>query len=361
MIKIAFLGDIAFIGKYNLENNKNAKLRLGQLAKKLQEYDLVIANLESPLTEVNRSFICKSMHLKSPTINIELLKYLNIGVVSLANNHAYDYGKKGLNETIEILEANNIEYFGVDDKYIAKVIEGERINISGFCCYSTNACGYMKNGKGINTLIPQSVYNQLEKDLKDDALSILSFHWGDEHTNFPRREHIEFSHELAQKYKAIIYGHHPHVMQGIEKVKDSLIAYSLGNFCFDDCTSINGKLTVKLNDDNKQGYLLEVNINEGKIIRYNTVEIEDKHDEIVIVDNKNVVNQISNCLEEYKDKEGYDLRRKKQYMKTHNEKFGNKDLNWLINRLNYYSIGAVLKSKLTTKVYNGTWSEYIKR
>jgi len=121
-MKIAFLGDIALIGKYDITKNQKAKNRLRILANKLKGYDYVVGNLESPLTEVNRTLVCKSMHLKSSIENIELLKYLNIDAVSLANNHLYDYGRSGLEETILVLDKNNIDWL-----YIEVIFEPDEI------------------------------------------------------------------------------------------------------------------------------------------------------------------------------------------------------------------------------------------
>lgn len=107
---------------YDITKNPNAKIRLNNLSKKLKEYDYVVGNLESPLTNSEHSLVSKSMHLRSATENVELLKHLNINAVSLANNHIFDFGKKGMNETIKTLEDNRIERVEVDKKYLVKEI-----------------------------------------------------------------------------------------------------------------------------------------------------------------------------------------------------------------------------------------------
>src|SRR5690554_6736270 len=198
-MKLAFLGDIALIGKYDLTNNPLVKKRLYTLSEKLQDYDYVVANLETPLTDKTTSWIPKSMHLRSPLLNVELLKYLNIHAVSLANNHIYDYGKKGLMDTISCLENHGIEWFGANSKKLVKSFNGNNVCFSGFCCYSTNGAGYIEKRKssGINTLSWENVKSQIEKDKKNELLSIFSFHWGREHTNYPNYEHMLLSKKLA--------------------------------------------------------------------------------------------------------------------------------------------------------------------
>ena len=256
-MKIAFLGDIALIGKYDLTQSLNAKSRLNTIADYLKNFDHVIGNLETPLTSKKKSLVCKSMHLRSDPINVEILKFLNIDIVSLANNHSYDFGRKGIDDTIEILKSNNIDFYGFDNKYVNI---GD-LTLRGYCCLTTNAFGYNSKTKkkGVNTLDYSKVISDVNNDNINGKLSLLSMHWGDEHTNYPRYEHVKFSRYLSKINNVVINGHHPHVVQGIEKINNSIIAYSQGNFCFDDCKSISGTgMELKQNDSNRESFILEV-------------------------------------------------------------------------------------------------------
>ena len=113
-MKIALLGDVALFGKFDLENNSNAFIYMKDVSEFLKNYDYVIGNLETPFTELKKSFVSKSAHLKSSKKNIELLRHLNISIVNLSNNHIFDYGIKGFESTIDLLGQNKINYFGVD-------------------------------------------------------------------------------------------------------------------------------------------------------------------------------------------------------------------------------------------------------
>ena len=352
-MRVAFVGDIALIGKYNLEENSFAKERLKELRGKLLEFDYVVGNLESPLTKKDSTFVCKSMHLKSSPINIELLEYLNINAVSLANNHMYDYGKKGMQETIEILNNNNIEWFGTNSVSLDKEIKGERLSLSGFCCLSTNGSGYdyINNGTGVNLLKYDRVLKQLEQDRKKNALSLISFHWGEEHTNYPNYEHINLAKLIANRKDVIISGHHPHIIQGVQKIKDSIIAYSLGNCLFDDCISINKKFTVKQNENNKKSFILEVNIENGAIKEYHCHGFKDQADGIELFNIEKELSPISEVLNNIIDIDKYQQLRNEQIMEARKEKFGKKDVKWVLNRMNYYSIGAFISTKIRKNKY----------
>lgn len=352
-MRIAFLGDIALLGKYDLDKNKAARTRLTKLSAKLAEFDYVVGNLESPLTNRTRTFICKSMHLKSPTINVDLLKYLNINAVSLANNHLYDFGTAGLADTIETLNKNNIEWFGANSKALIKEINGERISLSGFCCYSTNGCGYLEDNRkyGINTLTHTNITKQLEFDKKNHAFSITSLHWGDEHTNFPKYEHVYLANKLAQHNKVIIFGHHPHVIQGIQSSQHSLVAYSLGNCLFDDCRSITGSFVLKQNQNNKKSFILDVNIENAAIASYRTHGFKDEESGLEFFAIEDEINEISQFLNKIDDQSIYENMRQSQIRNEIATKFGKRNFKWFLSRLNYYSIGAFISARIRKKKY----------
>jgi len=334
-MKIAFVGDLALIGKYDLTKSPDAIERLKELSNKLNSYDYVVGNLESPLTDVHKTLVCKSIHLRSSRKNIELLKYLNIDAVSLANNHIFDYGKKGLHETIKTLENNGIEYFGIDKKFLLKEIQGEKISISGFCCYSTNGAGYIKNNnhKGINPLTFDAIRKQILLDKKNQAFSIFSFHWGLEHTNYPSFEHISLAKKIASIGDVIIVGHHPHVIQGVQKINNSFIAYSLGNFLFDETKSITGAFTLKQLEENKKSFILGIEIINGTItnIQYQGFK-EDQNNGFEFFDIKNEIDKISKPLKGESLGKAYVEMRREQINKTRRLKFGKRDLKWFISR-----------------------------
>lgn len=352
-MKVAFLGDIAFIGKYDLIQNKKVKEKLKTLSDKLKDYDYVIANLESPLTEATKTLVCKSMHLRSSIKNVELLEYLNIDAVSLANNHVYDFGMFGLDDTIKILDKNNIDWFGVEKKDVTKKIKGEKFSLSGFNCYSTNGSGYRKRNKfkGVNPLVYEDIIEQLEKDKKNEAFSIMSLHWGDEHTNYPRIEHIELAKKIVAKKDVIIHGHHPHVIQGVQKHENSVVAYSLGNFLFDDCVSLNGKFVLKQTEENKKAFILEVEIENGIIINISNIGFKETDEGFEFFDIDDKIMEISKRLDDIISIEEYEKLRLDQINKVRAKKFGKRNFNWLISRLNYYSIGARISSEFRKLKY----------
>ena len=96
----------------------------------------------------------QNQHIYSNEENIEILKYLNIDIVNLANNHLYDYGIEGYQKTKEVLNNNGINYYGIEDKDYLISNSDAKIALTGYCCYSTNGLGYYNSSSkvGINIL-----------------------------------------------------------------------------------------------------------------------------------------------------------------------------------------------------------------
>ncbi len=357
-MKIAFLGDIAFLGQFDKSKNSSAEKKLSFLKKELERFDYVVANLESPLTDRERTLVCKSMHLKAAPCNVDLLKYLNISAVSLANNHIADYGRKGLNDTIQILEKAGIGWFGIGNKSLELFIKGEKVNISGYCCYSSNGTHY--GGKtGVNLLTLDELENQLKKDEANGAFSVMAVHWGMEHTNYPAYEHIKLAHNLLEKHTAVICGHHPHIVQGIERINTSIIAYSLGNAIFDTCVSKNGRLKVELNEDNRKGIIFGVDVEKGKIIDYEVSGFYIGNTGIEKWNMNEHISMISEKLTQIDDAEQYEAMRMSQFQKVIESKFGKHDLKWLMSRMNYYAVGARILGTIRAQKYKKEAERFI--
>jgi poly-gamma-glutamate synthesis protein (capsule biosynthesis protein) len=350
-VKLAFLGDIAIFDNGMLKVGWEKRLK--DIKKVFDEHDIVIANLEVPLTDRKKTSVCKGIHLKSDNRIIPILKYLKINGVCLANNHICDFGISGMEDTIKTLKNENISFYGVNHSEWKINYDNNKIAFHGFCCYSSNGAKYI-NYKGQSGIIPltrKNVIDALEKDKLEGVMSVLSFHWGDEYSQLPNERQVAFVHELADNYNFILHGHHAHVMQGIETFKNSVIAYNQGNFCFDVCASpVNPKLVIKQSDLNKESFILSVEMENNHIISWDSIGIWNESDGIKVIDNKEKVchlsSKITHCNETAYKEESLQMIR---IQKTNN--LAKHNLNWLISKLNYYSIGAKIASYRNEKEY----------
>lgn len=355
-MKIAFLGDMAAFDYGLLKEDWKSYFR--NIANLLSEYDLVLANLETSITERRYTLRCKGMHLKSSSEIADVIKFLNISAVNLCNNHIYDFGRKGVDDTIEALTLAGIDFFGIDGKdYFIKEI-GMRIH--SYCCYSTNASGFLNGeGIGISPLRYPDLLKEVEKDKINQVLSCVCLHWGDEYSPYVNRWQYNCFRKISGVNDCIIYGHHAHMMQGIEIYNRSLAAYNLGNFYFDECISpVNKLIKIKQSSENRESFILSVEIENGKILKYETVCFRFDHNQFVLIDNAKRLNLLSEeikcCAEEnYKEKARVEIERQRK---------GNlapRDRKWLLSKMNYYSIGAKILSEINKKKYYNEFIRYL--
>tara|TARA_B110000285_G_C15143049_1_gene632555 strand:+ start:14686 stop:15771 length:1086 start_codon:yes stop_codon:yes gene_type:complete len=361
-MKIALLGDIAFFGKFSVENNKDLKEYFKDTAALLAGYDLVIGNLETPFVNKEKPYGYKSAYIKSEVSNVALLKYLNIGIVNLANNHIYDFGKLSYELTKKVLKENDIDYFGVEDKEMICDFKENKISLNGYCCYSTNPMGMQPPlKKGINELNYPAVAQRLNDNSAKGLFNIFSFHIGQEHVNVPNYDHIEMARNLAEVGPYIFYGHHPHVAQGIEKHNGSLLAYSLGNFCFDDVyTSKSEEPLIKQTQNNKESFVLELEVENNKLISHKVIPI-------FLGDTKMHIGEqsIADKIDGYSDKlsiekEAYIESRETLINRYIDSRKTMRDLNWYLKRLNYRSFFLLKSAKDNSKKYYENLKRHVK-
>ncbi len=200
---------------------------LAPISSLLRSHDLVIANLEGPIT----TFASVSQGTKpleqnnyiftfSPKTTDALIEG-NIGLVSLANNHVFNFGNQGLSQTKQYLTDAGIAYFGepFSQAYHIEDIRGTRIGFVGF-----------------NEFFPPSKDDVLKtlRSLATTTDFIVAFmHWGYEYTSEPNTYQQSLAREFIDAGADFVVGGHPHVIQTHELYNGKEIYYSLGNFVFD--------------------------------------------------------------------------------------------------------------------------------
>lgn len=256
--QITFVGDTSFCESYHIQLNgedliksKGRAYSLQQVMPILMASDLVVANLETPLTSRARSPLegqKKFIHWSDPVESPKVLKQHNIGVVSLANNHTLDFGTEALLETFESLDKNKIKWFGAGPSaadahrpFRKKITIGNTIipiAIIGAFEYRPNykyRHGFYANdvSPGVNQLAMKRICNQITR-LKSKApqtLVIVFPHWGQNY-EWHAPEQAVIANALSDAGADLIIGHGAHMLGGIERKGTAWIFYSLGNFVF---------------------------------------------------------------------------------------------------------------------------------
>lgn len=202
--------------------------------------DLTFANLESPLTAVPGGTGESQYDLVAPLEAVGALRVAGFDVVSLANNHALDAGEAGLVQTVAVLEQSGIAGLG----------DGETYRLSPV---------------GLTFLALDDSAALLDVDLASREVAaaaqradvvIVSIHWGGEYQAAPAPRQRAIAQALAEAGTSLIVGHGPHILQRVEWVKETLVAYSLGNFLFDQSYPV----------DCRWGAILHVTLQGDRIV-----------------------------------------------------------------------------------------------
>jgi hypothetical protein len=243
-VTIAAVGDI-MLGSTSIDDtflppNDGADI-LKEVTPILSRADIAFGNLEGPLLEGGKTEKCppdskRCFAFRSPTRYGKLLKDAGFDVLSLANNHAFDFGDDGRVSTRKVLDDLGIKHAGSDkEKFAMTVVEskGRRVAFIGF---AHNAIV-----PNVNDLtFARSLVEQANK--KAD-LVVVSFHGGAEGVAAQRvPQNLEmfgtekrgnlplFARTVIDAGADLVLGHGPHVLRGMEIYKDRLVVYSMGNF-----------------------------------------------------------------------------------------------------------------------------------
>lgn len=230
-IKVGFLGDTApGYPTYKPINKSHYLLKL------LGACDLVIANLESPLTTANSTKNWGSS-LRSDPKSVQELKELNINVANLANNHIIDRGLTGLEETLNVLKQHGISSFGAgrDQNHASKPFMPEytvgRLALLAYSYTALNTPSMASgNSPGANPFTLEEAKRQIASLKNKGYVVCTSYHGGDEFFRIPCPKYRTVLKELAKAGANLVIGHHAHLFQGVEICDGSIIAYGLGNF-----------------------------------------------------------------------------------------------------------------------------------
>ena len=260
-LKLAFVGDILLAGQAGrIMQSRGTSYPLAKVAPILKRADLAFGNLECVLTgnTITRNVRVSGKKLfifKTPPRFGKALVDGGIDVVSLANNHTMNGGKAGLIETMETLKKLGITYVGAGQN--AKEARACRIiKVKGrkivFLAYADIGGG---DGVAIlkNTL--RQVLEEVKAAKRKADLLVVSFHWGIEGSTKPSSRQKTIAYQIIDAGADMVIGHHPHVLQPIEVYKSKTIAYSLGNFVFDNPRPICSRtmiLWIEVDEDNKQ-------------------------------------------------------------------------------------------------------------
>jgi poly-gamma-glutamate synthesis protein (capsule biosynthesis protein) len=204
--------------------------------------DIAFCNLECPLSARGRP-AQKKYVFRAPASTAESLRAAGIDLVSLANNHSLDYGRQALKDTLEALRAEGISWVGAGED-LGQARQARNFSFSSgrkepirvtFLAYSNmRPIEFYATARRAGTV--PAWESLIKKDVAEASrqadFTIVSFHWGKERSPFPTAVQRTLARLAIDSGADLVLGHHPHVLQGVERYRGGIIAYSLGNFVF---------------------------------------------------------------------------------------------------------------------------------
>ena len=262
-VTILFGGDMMF-DRYirQMSDGKGYDHIMEDLSSTLHTADLVVANLEGPVTEnESRSLYSEIgsydnyIFTFDPAI-LETLKKNKVSLVNIGNNHIGNFGIEGVADTKRFVKEAYLNYFGDtgtpdEQRYYVKEINGQKIAFVNYNAFVQNAVA--------NTL------SDIEIVAPDADHVILYTHWGEEYVTHSREHEQMLAHQFIDAGVDLVIGSHPHVVQESEIYKGKTIYYSLGNFVFDQYFS----------DETRNGLMVKVNMpaNEEQTLVFKEIPI----------------------------------------------------------------------------------------
>ncbi|MFH1769677.1 MAG: CapA family protein [Parcubacteria group bacterium] len=248
-ITVLAVGDM-MLGRYveTLMNEHGMFYPFEDIGSVFLNFDIVFGNLEGPITFAHEQTPNNSTKFSFQPDIAPLLSNNHFNLVTLANNHTDDQGEEAYDNTVFLLEDNNIESFGHasdigDISMTKKIIKGREITFIGF-----NATyPIFDEEEAIDVVETQASGSE--------SFVAVNMHWGNEYTKFSSSKQRNLAHKLIDAGADVIIGHHPHVVQEIEIYEGKPIFYSLGNFIFDQYFS----------NDVQQGLMVAMSIDDIRV------------------------------------------------------------------------------------------------
>ncbi|MDR1704215.1 MAG: CapA family protein [Clostridiales bacterium] len=219
--------------------------------------DIAMANLENSVSTRGAAMEDKQYTYRADPEFLKLLTDMGIDIVSVANNHTLDFGRDAFADTLDYLTQYGIDYVGggrdkaeavlwrvlpAGDKTVAFLAASRVLPVVDWYA------GASRSGL-FSTYDPAELNEQIALACEEADYVAVYVHWGVERTDMPVQYQKDMAHGYIDAGADIVIGSHPHVLQGFEYYNGGLIAYSLGNFIFNDSKKDTAALEITINPD----------------------------------------------------------------------------------------------------------------
>lgn len=238
-VVITAVGDIMLAGRATATLSRTGYDHpFAAVAPLLRRGDVTIGNLETPAASAGTEFRDKKFRFRADPAVIPALRRAGFTTLTLANNHILDYGPDAMLETIRRLERQGLGFAGAGPDLAAartesiRTVNGRRVAVLAYSLTQPTEffAGPARPGTapGWGRFCAEDIVRARSRA----DYVVVSFHWGGELETRPKPYQTAAAHRAIDAGADVVIGHHPHVLQGIERYGRGVIFYSLGNFAF---------------------------------------------------------------------------------------------------------------------------------
>ncbi|MEN9561262.1 MAG: hypothetical protein RIQ56_535 [Candidatus Parcubacteria bacterium] len=237
---LMFVGDIMLsreIGNI-MQESDNFTFPFKLIEPFLGDADFLFGNLEGPISD--RGVKSGSIYsFRADPRATEGLKFAGFDAVSLANNHIWDYGPEALLDTLLYLDDVGIGFSGAGENHESAhepfyaLVGDTRVALLSYTTLLPQSLGSVDSAPAVSLFSEKKTLQEIAEAKTQADIVIVSMHWGNEYETESTQEQKQAARLLVDAGADLVIGHHPHVTQEVEKYKNAYIAYSLGNFVFD--------------------------------------------------------------------------------------------------------------------------------
>jgi poly-gamma-glutamate capsule biosynthesis protein CapA/YwtB (metallophosphatase superfamily) len=245
----------------------------------LKDCDMLFGNNEAVISEYDTPFFPKAYSIRTPVDSSKYLAKAGFDVLQFANNHCFDFGVRGVKDSLKEFEKLKIPILGVglseEAASQAVIIKRDGVKIA-FYGIGNSPSEIEQDGEKAysNNLENPQIYTHLNELRKQVDILIVSAHWDNECIDYPQPDVQQVARKMIDAGVDLILGHHPHIPHGIEKYNNGIIVYSLGNFQF--------KCTIRPELD--YSFIFKAELDKTGIIDYNIIPVmvgEDSRPRVV--------------------------------------------------------------------------------
>ncbi len=252
-VTMAFVGDVGFaqgyatINKYRSNGSDIHNSMDEGVLSTMQGVDIMMANNEFPYSDRGTPTPNKTFTFRADPKDVHIMKDMGVDIVSLANNHAYDYGPDALIDTIDTLNDARLPFVGAG-KDFNEAAHPVYFHVNGHVISYVSATQIERLGNPdtkeatadspgvLRTLDPKKAVAAIEEAAANSDFTVMYVHWGSESTDLVEQSQRDLARAYVDAGADLIIGDHSHCLQGIDYVDDVPVFYSLGNFWFNSKT-----------------------------------------------------------------------------------------------------------------------------